>query len=85
MAGGLGTPDGESYWIDGLSPYVIPTESGWGDDVTKTRGPPERFLKTENNEDYIVFIKTQLDDLFSNTDSDIDKLPFCEDMLAVDV
>jgi hypothetical protein len=43
------------------------------------------FLKTEYNEDYIVFIRTQLSDLFAKTDSEIDKLPFCEDMLAADV
>jgi hypothetical protein len=42
--------------------------------------PLTLFLKTENHEDYIVFIKTDLDDLFSKTDSDIDTLPLCAEM-----
>jgi len=40
--------------------------------------PLTLFLKTENHEDYIVFIKTELHDLFSDTDSDIAAVPFCE-------
>jgi len=46
--------------------------------------PLTLFLKTENNEDYIVFIKKQLKDLFSDTDSDIDRLPFCDEMVVED-
>ncbi len=42
--------------------------------------PLTLFLKTESHEDYIVFFKTELHDLFSDTDSDIDALPFCEEM-----
>jgi len=41
--------------------------------------PLTLFLKTEHHEDYIVFIKTELHDLFSDTDSDIDAVPFCEE------
>jgi hypothetical protein len=41
--------------------------------------PLTLFLKTENHEDYIVFFKTELHDLFSDTDSDIDAVPFCEE------
>ena len=44
--------------------------------------PLTMFLRTESNEDYIVFVKYELHDLFSDTDSDIDSLPFCEDMLV---
>ena len=47
--------------------------------------PLTLFLKTENHEDYIVFYKTELHDLFSDTDSDIDALPFCEEMDVEDV
>jgi hypothetical protein len=47
--------------------------------------PLTLFLKTESDEDYIVFIKTELHDLFSDTDSDIDALPFCEEMVDEDV
>ena len=39
--------------------------------------PLTLFLKTESHEDYIVFLKTELHDLFSDTDSDIDELEFC--------
>ena len=42
--------------------------------------PLTLFLKTEENEDYIVFIKSTLHDLFTDTDSDINALPFCEEM-----
>ena len=41
--------------------------------------PLTLFLKTENHDDYIVFIKTELHDLFSDADSDIDVVPFCEE------
>lgn len=41
--------------------------------------PLTLFLKTESHEDYIVFIKTELHDLFSDTDSDIAAVPFCEE------
>lgn len=41
--------------------------------------PLTLFLKTEIHEDYIVFIKTELHDLFSDADSDIDAVPFCEE------
>jgi len=34
---------------------------------------------------YIVFYKTELHDLFADTDSDIDALPFCEDIANEDV
>ena len=44
--------------------------------------PLTLFLKTESHDDYIVFYKTELHDLFSDTDSDIDKLLFCEEMTA---
>ncbi len=47
--------------------------------------PLTLFLKTESHEDYIVFFKTELHDLFSDTDSDIDALPFCEEMAVGDV
>jgi hypothetical protein len=47
--------------------------------------PLTLFLKTENHEDYIVFIKTELHDMFSDTGSDIEKLPFCEDLAIEDV
>jgi len=40
--------------------------------------PLTLFVKTETNEDYIIFIKTNLNDLFSDTDNNIDQLPFCE-------
>jgi hypothetical protein len=42
--------------------------------------PLTLFLKTDNHEDYIVFIKTDLDELFSKTDSDIDTLALCTGM-----
>ena len=42
--------------------------------------PLTLFLKTDNHEDYIVFIKTDLDELFSKTDSDIDTLALCAGM-----
>lgn len=45
--------------------------------------PLTLFLKTEIDEDYIVFIKTDLDELSSKTDSDIDTLPLCAEMDAV--
>ena len=41
--------------------------------------PLTLFLKTENQEDYIVFVKYELHDLFSEIDNDIDSVPFCED------
>jgi len=41
--------------------------------------PLSLFLKTESHEDYIVFIKYELHDLFSKNDNDIDGLPFCGD------
>ena len=47
--------------------------------------PLTLFLKTETHEDYIVFIKTELHDAFSDTDSDIDALPFCEKVVLKDV
>ena len=47
--------------------------------------PLTLFLKTEGREDYIVFFKTELHDLFSDTDSEIDELVFCEDMAVGDV
>jgi len=47
--------------------------------------PLTLFLKTESHEDYIVFIKTELHDLFSDTNSDIEALPFCEEMAVADV
>jgi hypothetical protein len=46
--------------------------------------PLTLFLKTENHEDYIVFIKTELHDLFSDSDSDIDAVPFCDEMVVED-
>lgn len=46
--------------------------------------PLTLFLKTEIHDDYIVFIKTDLHDLFSDTDSDIDAVPFCEEMVVED-
>jgi hypothetical protein len=42
--------------------------------------PLTLFLKTQTDEDYIVFIKTNLNKLASDTDSDLDLLPFCEDL-----
>jgi hypothetical protein len=42
--------------------------------------PLTLFLKTQTNEDYIVFIKTDLNQLASDTDSDLGQLPFCDDM-----
>lgn len=47
--------------------------------------PLTLFLRTESHEDYIVFVKYELHDLFSDTDSDIDALTFCEDMPVEDV
>jgi hypothetical protein len=47
--------------------------------------PLTLFLKTENQEDYIVFIKTELHDLFSDNDGDFEKLPFCDEMVDEDV
>ena len=47
--------------------------------------PLTMFLRTESHEDYIVFVRYELHDLFSDTNSDIDSLPFCEDMLAEEV
>ena len=47
--------------------------------------PLTLFLKTESHEDYIVFIKAELHDLFSDNDSDIEALPFCEEMVDEDV
>jgi hypothetical protein len=44
--------------------------------------PLTLFLKTEGHEDYIVFINTELHDLFSDTDSDIEGLVFCEEIAA---
>ena len=41
--------------------------------------PLTLFLKTETYEDYIVFIKYELHDLFSDADGDIDALTFCKD------
>ena len=46
--------------------------------------PLTLFLKTESDEDYIVFVKHELHDLFSDTDSDIDALTFCEEMNVED-
>jgi hypothetical protein len=42
--------------------------------------PLTLFLKTQTNEDYIVFIKTDLNQLASDTDSDLGQLPFCGDL-----
>jgi hypothetical protein len=42
--------------------------------------PLTLFLKTEIHEDYITFFKTELHDLFFENDSEIDKLPFCEEL-----
>ena len=39
--------------------------------------PLTLFLKTGSNEDYIVFINTELHDAFSNIDSEIDVLALC--------
>ncbi len=47
--------------------------------------PLTLFLKTQSHEDYIVFFKTELHDLFSDNHSDIDRLPFCEEMAVEDV
>ncbi len=47
--------------------------------------PLTLFLKTESHDDYIVFYKTELHDLFSDTDSDIDALVFCDEMVVEDV
>jgi hypothetical protein len=47
--------------------------------------PLTLFLKTESHQDYIVFVKYELHDLFSDTDSDIDTIPFCEALDAEDV
>jgi len=47
--------------------------------------PLTLFLKTESHDDYIVFFKTELHDLFSDSDSDIDALPFCEEIADEDV
>ena len=41
--------------------------------------PLTLFLRTERDQDYIIFVKYELHDLFSDTDSDIDALTFCED------
>jgi len=46
--------------------------------------PLTLFLKTENQEDYIVFIKYELHDLFSEIDNNIDALQFCEGMTFED-
>ena len=40
--------------------------------------PLTLFLKTESHDDYIVSFKTELRDMFSDTDSDIEKLTFCD-------
>lgn len=47
--------------------------------------PLTLFLKTESHDDYIVFYKTELHDLFSDTDSDFDKLLFCNELTDKDV
>jgi len=46
--------------------------------------PLTLFLKTESHDDYIVFYKTELHDLFSDTDSDFDKLLFCDELTVED-
>ena len=40
--------------------------------------PLTLFLKTETNEDYIVFIKTELHETFSDIDSEHDVLALCQ-------
>ena len=40
--------------------------------------PLTLFLKTETNEDYIVFIKTELHEAFSDIDSEFDVLGLCQ-------
>ena len=40
--------------------------------------PLTLFLKTETNEDYIVFIKTELHEAFSDIDSEFDVLALCQ-------
>jgi hypothetical protein len=40
--------------------------------------PLTLFLKTETDQDYIVFVRYELHDLFSDTGSDIDALTFCK-------
>jgi hypothetical protein len=47
--------------------------------------PLTLFLKTENQDDYIVFVKTELHDAFSDNDSNVDDLPFCEERPVEDV
>ena len=42
--------------------------------------PLTLFFKTENNEDYIVFFKTEVHEVFADTDSDINKLVFCDEI-----
>jgi len=46
--------------------------------------PLTLFLKTETNEDYIVFIKTELHDAFSDIDSEVNWLPLCAEMTGKD-
>jgi len=46
--------------------------------------PLTLFLETESHDDYIVFYKTELHDLFSDTDSDFDKLLFCDELTVED-
>ena len=41
--------------------------------------PLTLFLKTETNEDYIVFIKTELREAFSDIDSEFDVLGLCQE------
>jgi hypothetical protein len=44
--------------------------------------PLTLFLYSESYEDFIVFINTELHDLFSDTDSDIGEVAFCEEIAA---
>jgi len=59
-------------------PRFVPTQSNKY--ITAPDGdiPLTLFLKTESNDDYIVFFRTELRDVFSDTNSDIEKLTFCE-------
>jgi hypothetical protein len=47
--------------------------------------PLTLFFKTGSDQDYIVFVRYELHDLFFDTASDIEALAFCEDSYVTDV
>jgi len=70
--------DGDGSFTLRIRELCLDTELPGGDI------PLTLFLRTDSLEDYIVFVKYELHDLFSGSGSDIDALPFCDETIVED-